>query len=93
MEQIEAHAVAPLASAHEPSPTEIEESRSSRIKAEAQRDAIREYWRHLGYEIECWLVHDKFSTSLRLAPWHVRSNLINGLPREIIDRIKSGRKA
>lgn len=43
---------------------------------------IEEYWRKRGFEVQVVLVEAPFSAAIRSARYDVRSELIDGLPRQ-----------
>lgn len=43
---------------------------------------IEEYWRKRGFEVQVVLVEAPFSAAIRSARYDVRSELVDGLPRQ-----------
>lgn len=54
---------------------------TSRDGADALKEMIEAYWRKRGYEVDVILVPAAFTPALRAARYDVRSQMINGMPR------------
>lgn len=46
----------------------------------AQR--VERYWSRRGYTVKTWLEQEKYIDTARKAPWYVRSDMINGYPKD-----------
>ncbi|WP_416877954.1 phosphoglycolate phosphatase [Litorimonas sp.] len=49
----------------------------------AVKAQIESYWLKRGFEVEVKVVASEFTSILRKARFDVRSNLVNGLPKEL----------
>jgi hypothetical protein len=54
----------------------------------AQRIAqmIEDYWKAKGVDVSTRFAHMSFKPSMRSASVHVRSDMVNGLPRQLAER-------
>ncbi len=57
---------------------------TDRPGASALKARIEAYWRERGFDIQVMLVEGAFSQSLRCCRMDVRSDLVNGLPRQAL---------
>lgn len=57
---------------------------SSETGAHELKARIDEYWSARGYKVRSAVVHGPFHMSMRAARFEVRSDMVNGLPREAL---------
>jgi len=50
--------------------------------AEALKQRIEAYWREKGCTVRITVGHDAFHKALRMAPATIRSDMVNGYPRD-----------
>lgn len=55
---------------------------TDRYGANALKARIEAYWRERGYDVQIMLVEGPFTPQLRACRVDVRSDLVNGLPRQ-----------
>lgn len=48
------------------------------------QNAIRDYWRKKGFDVEIELVHEGFVSTMRSSRFDIRSNMVNGMPRSVV---------
>jgi len=58
---------------------------TDRDGANALKAQIETYWRERGFEVQVMLVDAPFAAALRAARVDVRSEMVNGLPRQRIN--------
>lgn len=59
---------------------------TDRQGANTLKDRIEAYWRERGFDIQVILVEGAFTQSLRGCRMDLRSDLVNGLPRQALRR-------
>lgn len=50
--------------------------------AETIADRITAYWRARGYKVTCTIVEVPFTVPMKSGRWDVRSDMVNGLPKD-----------
>lgn len=60
---------------------------TDRAGADVLKARIESYWSERGFDVQVMLVDGPFTPALRAARIDVRSELINGLPRESAKRV------
>lgn len=59
---------------------------AGRVGAERIAAAIRNYWFARGGVVNTTVKQGAFSMTLRYSPWYVRSDMVDGYPREWVGR-------
>ena len=53
---------------------------------------IEAYWAAKGHDVDVWLEHGSFLASIRGTREDVRSNMVGGMPKRTISRIRGGKR-
>lgn len=64
--------------------TDFLDDYTDRPGANALKARIEAYWRERGFDIQVMLVEGAFTPNLRACRMDVRSDLVNGLPRQAL---------
>lgn len=66
-------------------PENLARDHCSKPGAEKLAAGIRNHWRGLGFDVKAFVVEVGFSQTARSVVYAVRSDLVNGLPRGMIN--------